>query len=156
MQLALGAEGVDDSIGDDRYGARTLVESEVVAIVRGVCVAPDGRAGLGIERLEDFFVADAVKEQHPILDEGRSRKCLTDLLTPDDLRSRCAPCLGQWRTGIGPVALRSKDLWPIGGDDRCGNREPNQKSDGGGTGHVDDFTAMWPRLPHPATCEDTA
>ena len=118
MQLALRAERVDDAIGDDRHGARSFVEAEVVAVVRGVRVAPDRCAGLGVERLEHFLVADAVEEQHAVLDDRGPGECLTDLLAPDDLRAGRAPRLGQWRAGVGAVAIRSEKLRPVGGDDR--------------------------------------
>ena len=130
VQLPLSAKRVNDAVGNDRHRPRAFVEAEVVAIVRGVCVAPPGRSGCRVERLEHLFVADAMKEQQSILDDDGSGECLPDLLPPDDLRSRCAPCLGQRRSGVGPVALRSKELWPVGGDDRRGDRERNQ-DDGG-------------------------
>ena len=140
MQLALGAEGVDDAIGDDRHGARTFVEAEVVSIVRGVRVTPDRCARLGVERLEHFLVADAVEEQHAVLDDRGPGKCLTDLLPPDDLRAGRSPRLGQRRAGIRAVAIRSKKLRPIGGDDRR-RRERNQSGSDRETRHADDFTA---------------
>ncbi len=85
MKLALSAERVDDAIGNDRHGAGSLIEPEIVAVSGGVRVAPDRCAGLGVECLEHFLVAYAVEEQHSVLDDCRSGKCLTHLFAPDDL-----------------------------------------------------------------------
>ena len=40
MELTFGAEGVDHSVCNNGYGARTFVESEVVSIAGGVGVSP--------------------------------------------------------------------------------------------------------------------
>jgi hypothetical protein len=85
VKLTLRAERVDDAIGDDRHGARSFVEAEVVSVVCGVRVAPHRCASLGVERLEHFLVADTVEEQHAALDHHRPGKRLADLLAPDDL-----------------------------------------------------------------------
>ena len=67
VQLALGAERVDHAVGNDRDGARTFVESEVVAIASwGRRSATSSAPVFGVERLEDFFVADAMKEDDAI------------------------------------------------------------------------------------------
>ena len=95
MQLALRAEGVDHAVGDDRHRARPFVESEVVAIGRGVGVAPHRVAGRRVERFEDFFVADAVKEDDAVADDGGTGEALSDLLAPDDLRAVRSPGVGK-------------------------------------------------------------
>ncbi len=67
VQLTLGAEGVDDAVGDDRHRARALVEAEVVAIGGRIGVAPLLVAGACVERLDDLFVADTVEEDDAAL-----------------------------------------------------------------------------------------
>src|SRR4029078_13245272 len=55
-QLALGAERVHASAGDDGNGARTFVESEVVTVRGGIRIAPLAGAGLGVERFDDLLI----------------------------------------------------------------------------------------------------
>ena len=57
---------------DHRHRARPFVEAEVVAVGRRVAVLPDRRAGGGIERLDHFPIADAVKQDGLAVGDDRS------------------------------------------------------------------------------------
>ena len=61
-ELAFRSEGVDTTVGDDGYGAWSLVKTEVVSIGRRISVAPLAFSCTAVKRLDDLLVLDAVKQ----------------------------------------------------------------------------------------------
>ncbi len=143
MELALRAEGVDDAIGDHRHGARPFIEAEVVAVGRRIGVAPHRCASLRVERLEHFLVADAMEQQHPVLDDSRSGKGLANLLAPDDLRAGRSPRLEQRRTGVRAVAIGPEELRPVRAENGHAGGESGQGDDDGQTPHTVALYRKW-------------
>ena len=91
VELPLRTERVDDAVRDDRHRARTLVESEVVAVGRRVGVAPLARARARIDRFDNLLVPDAVEQDDAPLGDDRAAESLADVLAPDDARSLRRP-----------------------------------------------------------------
>jgi hypothetical protein len=87
VQLPFRAERIDDAVGDDRRGARPFVEAEVVAVGRRIRVAPDAVARPRIDRLDDLFATDAMKQDDARPDDDGAGEAGADLLAPDDLRT---------------------------------------------------------------------
>src|SRR5439155_9031277 len=56
MQLPFGAKGEDLALRDRRRCPRAFVETEVVAVTRGIIKAPEELAAAGLEAFDGFLV----------------------------------------------------------------------------------------------------
>ena len=126
MQLSLGAERVDDAVGDDRRGARPFVEAEVVAVCRRVLVPPHRRARPGVERIDDLLRADAMENDDPILDDDRCGEALADGLAPHDPRPLRRPRFGKGGSCVDAVSVGAEKLRPVGGRRDAADRQKQQ------------------------------
>ena len=83
VQLPFRAERVDAILRDDRNGARSFVEAEIVAVGGRIREPPERVAAACVERLDHLFVADAMKQDQAIASHDRPGKPLSDGLAPD-------------------------------------------------------------------------
>ena len=86
-QLALCAERIDDPVGNNGHGARSLVEAEIVAVRRRRAALPLGRPARRIDRLDDLAIPDPMEKDDVVADDHRAAQSLPDLLPPDDRRA---------------------------------------------------------------------
>ena len=86
VEHALCPKRVDLAARDDRAGARPGVEPEAVVIGRRVAEGPDRFAGLGLERLDDVLVTDAVEQDDASVGHRDIREAVADFLLPQDRR----------------------------------------------------------------------
>ena len=73
MQLSLRADRVHAIAVEDGARARAVVVAVAIFEIGRVPKAPVPRACLGMQALDDLFVADAVQEQKAIADDRRRR-----------------------------------------------------------------------------------
>ena len=113
VQLSLRAEGVDASLRDHGDRPRAFVEPEVVPVTGGVRVTPPRIARPRVERFDDLFVPDAVKQDEPIAGDDWAGEALPDRFAPDFPRTACGPRRGQRWTAVDAVALGTEKLRPV-------------------------------------------
>ena len=73
MQPSLRAECVNASADDHGRGSRPVIETEVVPVARLVSKLPEGLAVLGLQRLDNLFVSQPMKEDKRSRGDGGSR-----------------------------------------------------------------------------------
>src|SRR5262249_38778439 len=120
VECALGAESVNASPGDGGGGARSFVETKIVAVACRIVVQPDGLASSRIERLANFLGASAMEKDQSRLRHNRRAESLPDILLPYDCRTALRPPRGQIIPGINAVARRAQKLGPVLGEGAAG------------------------------------
>ena len=115
MEFAFRAECIDNAVSDSRCGTRTFVETEVVAIDRGVVVLPLCGASVRIESLDNFASILSMKQDDVALRNNRTGKSLSDVPAPKHFRTTCRPFLRKRWTGIDAVSRRAEELRPVVG-----------------------------------------
>ena len=113
MQLPFGAKGEDLALRDRRRCPRAFVETEVVAVTRGIIKAPEELAAAGLEAFDGFLVAGSMEQNQAAAGNGRAAEALADFLSPDNIRPFFGPHLSQVGAGINTIACRAKKLRPI-------------------------------------------
>jgi len=108
--LDLADVGADGRVESE--GARTLVETEVVAVGGRVVVTPQGTARQGVQRFEHLAVADPVEQEHAPLRDDRPGEPLADGAAPQRGRPIPGPTGAQRGAAVAPVALGTQVLRP--------------------------------------------
>ena len=131
MELSFGAIRIDDAVGHDGHSARPLVKAEVVSVGRRIRVTPLRRACLGIERIDNLLVANAMKQDDASLDDDGTAESLSDRHAPDDLRPLGRPGFRERGSAVHAGAIGTEELRPVlrrhsGGN---GKRQERSRSD---------------------------
>src|SRR5262245_35495023 len=114
-QLSLSAERIDDAVNDNGNRPGALIESEVVAIGRGILVLPLSRPFQGIECFHDLPVYDSMKEDDVTLSDNRATETCSHIFPPENLWAGCGPRFENGRSFVDPVACRTEKLRPVAG-----------------------------------------
>src|SRR5204863_4782534 len=78
-------------IGNGGCSARAIATAEVILVSGRIFVMPGGFAGIRLDAIEAFFVADAVKEDQATVGDGWRAETLADFHLPEDLGTFFGP-----------------------------------------------------------------
>ncbi len=112
MRIASRAKNDYSPRDNQRNTTRPHVRIDPAAVRCGKVHLPDRAAALEIECLEDFPIVTAMKDEHPIADDSRSRITLPYRMPPGDGRG-LLPAIGQSLIDCVSIALRSQNLGPV-------------------------------------------
>ena len=108
---------VNPAVDDHGDRARPFIEPEIVAIGSRIRRAPLGSSGPRVEGLDDFFIADTVKQNQAITGHHGSREALADLLPPDRFRAGGWPRAHKRWPVVHAISRRPEKLRPVVGRD---------------------------------------